>query len=110
MKKFPKGLRTDLNIGKHIKIGQITRSIERCFSDVAHLFYNGIGLRLMYTESEILISALVELQAKGVIALPIHDCIMVAKSDQDVASKAMLRAFKEISGQSGKVDIKNLES
>ncbi len=68
----------------------------------------GIGLELMHTESEILIKALLTLQSKGIVALPIHDCVVVSEDDQEVACKAMLDAFREVSGQNGKVDVKPL--
>lgn len=108
MKKFSKGMREALGVGKHVKVGDVTKVIERRFSEIAHLFYSSVGLELMHTESEILINALLRLQSKGVVALPIHDCVVVAESDQEVAQEEMLKAFKGVSGLSGKVDVKKL--
>lgn len=65
---------------------------------IAHLFGKGIGLRLMKTESEILLATLRELFAQGIPALPMHDGIMVPASRADAARRAMMRAAMEIVG------------
>ncbi len=62
------------------------------------VFETGIGLSLMFTESRILIAALLRLIDKGVPALPMHDGLMVARSKGGAAWDAMSAASEEILG------------
>ncbi|MEY9726268.1 hypothetical protein [Bradyrhizobium yuanmingense] len=61
---------------------------------IAHLFGKGLGFQLMRTESDMLIEVLTELAIAGVIALPLHDAVLVAESHAKVAHKAMTSVFK----------------
>jgi len=58
----------------------------------------GLGHRLMNTESRILIEALRLLAKQGVVALPLHDCVMVRRSKAPTAGEAMLDAAESITG------------
>lgn len=49
-------------------------------------------------ESEIMIGILMELKAQGIVALPIHDCIIVSEQHRDVGTQMMMRKFKEVVG------------
>jgi hypothetical protein len=62
---------------------------------IAHLFGGQYGMKFMFLESEILIDVLMELNCKGIVALPIHDCILVKESAQKTAKEVMLRIFKQ---------------
>lgn len=62
---------------------------------IAHLFGGQYGMKFMFLESEILIDVLLELNSKGIVALPIHDCILVKESTQKTAEEVMLRVFKQ---------------
>ncbi len=44
--------------------------------------------------------------AKGIVALPLHDGLMVAQSNAEAALQAMTSGAKEITGFSFPVDIK----
>ncbi|WP_459593574.1 hypothetical protein [Bradyrhizobium diazoefficiens] len=61
---------------------------------IAHLFGKGLGFQLMRIESDMLIEVLTELSAAGVIALPLHDAVLVAKSDAGVAQETMRAVFR----------------
>lgn len=62
---------------------------------IAHLFGGQYGMKFMFMESEILIDVLLELNSRGIAALPIHDCILVKESTQKTAKEVMLRVFKQ---------------
>jgi len=62
---------------------------------IAHLFGGQHGMKFMFLESEILIDVLLELNNKGIVALPIHDCILVKESAHKTAKEVMLRVFKQ---------------
>lgn len=56
---------------------------------IAPLFDTTVGFELMGLESEILVGILIELASRGVVALPMHDGIMVAVSNRDLAIETM---------------------
>ena len=53
-------------------------------------------------------ATLLELQGKGIVALPIHDCVVVAERDQATAREVMLSAFLRLEGQEAIVEIEGL--
>jgi hypothetical protein len=71
------------------------QEIKEFHKPIAHLFGGQYGMKFMFLESEILIDVLLELNSKGIVALPIHDCILVKESAQIVAKGVMLRVFKQ---------------
>jgi hypothetical protein len=54
-----------------------------------------IGMALMFTESQILLGCLNRLREGGIVALPLHDGILVAQSRTEEAEKAMREASIE---------------
>jgi hypothetical protein len=58
----------------------------------------GLGYRLMWQESEILLMALRELMEKDIPALGLHDGLLVPVSRTDTALQAMRAASKEVVG------------
>lgn len=65
---------------------------------ISHLFGTGIGLRLMFTESRIMVAALRILFGQAIVSMPVHDGMMVAKSKEAEAIRAMVRASVEVVG------------
>lgn len=65
---------------------------------IATLFEKDFGLDLMFTESNILLTALRGLMEEGIPALPMHDGIMVPKSKKATAKLVMKAASKAIVG------------
>ena len=55
----------------------------------------------MFRESEILIDTLLALIDQGVVALPIHDALVVPSGKVSVAKRVMLDAFKGQTGVGG---------
>ncbi len=87
---------------------QLFKDIFEFHAPIAHLFKQPLGTKLMFLESEILIDVLLELNQKGITALPIHDCVLVKESDAEVAKEVMLRIFNEHTGIEGSVEIEHL--
>jgi len=56
---------------------------------IAPLLDTDIGFELMAAESNLLVAVLLRLISEGVVALPMHDGLMVAQSKKALASKAM---------------------
>jgi hypothetical protein len=59
---------------------------------------SGIGMQLFRKESDILVDVLITLQAKGIVALPIHDAVVVRDDNSDKAKAVMKKVFKEHTG------------
>lgn len=101
--RFPRGARGTLP--KHWKFERVYRLIERHHAPIAHLFGSSRGLRYMYQESQILIRTLLELKSMGIVALPVHDCVLVTSSHGLTAKAVMEKAFKEVTGAPGIVEM-----
>jgi Sel1 repeat len=78
---------------KVTKLRDAIALVPQVHAPIAKLFGTGIGFKLMLTESEILIRALGHFAHKGITALPLHDSVLVAKSDATVAEEIMAEAF-----------------
>ena len=62
---------------------------------------------LMFIESEVVISTMQELMVKHQVpSLPVHDCIIVRKSDQELAMSVLSEQFMEIVGIKPRLKIK----
>jgi len=62
---------------------------------------------LMFIESEVIISTMQELMLKHQVpSLPVHDCIIVRKSDQELAMRVMSEQFKVIVGIEPRLKVK----
>ncbi|PZM08421.1 hypothetical protein [Rhizobium tubonense] len=94
-KKFQKGT----------KITDITEAIKRHHPAIADLFFEGIGHRIQFQESQIMVDILLKLKRLGIVALPIHDAILVATSAREAAGLVMLDVFSYHVGLPGMVDV-----
>ena len=104
MKRKPMG--TAKQFGKSMSLQEIEEPILRHHKPISSLFYTGLGLTLQFIESRVLVLSLRRLLAQGVVALPIHDCLLVARSATEIATQVMLDCFQEIAGVSGVVTAK----
>lgn len=68
--------------------------------------WSGIGLELMKTESDILVSILLELVSRGIGFVPLHDAVTVPESKAQQVHAIMLSTYREHTGQDAKVDSK----
>ncbi|NBB49775.1 hypothetical protein GVN24_15970 [Rhizobium sp. CRIBSB] len=94
--------------GAHRPAGSIVRSkikpkdavrlIEEYHIGIAHLFKAGRIGEIQYLESETLITALEMLRVDGVVALPIHDAILIPASSLEVGKRAMDNAAFKVLG------------
>ncbi len=65
---------------------------------IAHLFGSDCGVELMALESRILMAVLLDLAARGIPSLPLHDGIQTRVSDKEQALEAMRTASEQILG------------
>jgi len=59
----------------------------------------------MNLESQVLVAALLRLKDQGVVALPIHDCILVGEHRLGVARGALEEASAAVLGQCLRVEV-----
>ena len=58
---------------------QLLDALENHHRPVAPAFYTGAGLRLQRRDSDLLIGILRECQSEGIVALPVHDSLVVQR-------------------------------
>lgn len=104
MKRKPMG--TAKLFHKSLSVREIEDPILRHHAPIRGLFYTGFGLTLQFIESQVLILSLRRLLGREIVALPIHDCLLVARSVAGAATLVMLDCFKEIVGVQGVVTVK----
>lgn len=103
--KLPRGSASKLPEGT--TVDQVVEAIRLHHRPIAHYFCCGFGLKATYVESQILIKVLEALRDLGIVALPIHDCILVEDQHLVIAKEAMELMFQEVLGIKGVVTIEN---
>ena len=68
---------------------QAVELIKRTHGPIVHLFGRGLGYQLMWMESDILVSAMTILFKMGITALPLHDAVLVPRSQAEAAKDVM---------------------
>jgi hypothetical protein len=89
--RWPKG--TAELFPKGTKLREALETIQAVHAPIAPLFGTAIGFKLMLIESETLLMALGHLQRRGIVALPLHDSVLVAASEAETARDIMSDAF-----------------
>ncbi|MBO1906640.1 hypothetical protein KHP60_15660 [Microvirga sp. 3-52] len=62
---------------------------------IAHFFGSGRGHELQFRESEMMVEILLRLQAKDIVALPVHDAVIIPSYAEEVTRKVMSEVFLE---------------
>jgi hypothetical protein len=65
---------------------------------MAQILEKGLGLQLMFTESQIMVATLLDLCQRGITGLGMHDGLMVASQHASDAIAAMKQASRKIQG------------
>ena len=93
--RFPKN--TKKHCGK-LKLNTIIRAVKEKHSGIYPLMTSGIGMQMFRKESDLLMAVLLEMKDKGIVALPIHDAVIVADEHKELAKDIMIRVFREQTG------------
>lgn len=93
--KKPKGTKDKL---PKVNVEVLCDAVRETHPAIAALFNKDIGLELMHKESEILVAVMLELRRMGVVALPVHDAVVVSNSDTKVCSEVMTYTFLNVTG------------
>jgi hypothetical protein len=93
LKQRPKG--TKKLLPRHGTVQDVTADIRAHHRPIAHLLEQLVGHQVSYYESQIMVDLLLRLRDDGVVALPIHDAVVVASSAVEKAERAMRSVFRE---------------
>jgi len=88
---------------RHMTMTDIIRLISDYHSQIAPFFFSNRGLYVQFLESQILITLLTKLRDLGIVALPVHDAVIVSVEDSKQTEQVMLKVFLEATGIQGTV-------
>ncbi|MDA0319043.1 MAG: hypothetical protein O3A90_07110 [Proteobacteria bacterium] len=94
--RLPKGARK--YIPSRISLQDILSAIQNKHSKVYMLMTSNLGMQLFRKESDILVDVLLTLQKYDVVALPIHDAVLVADEDKETTITVMKEVFQKYTG------------
>ncbi|MFG5120659.1 hypothetical protein [Methylorubrum sp. POS3] len=100
----PKGTARTLPPGQCVT--ELADMLRDNHPDISPYFESGIGHHLQFLESEILIDVMIKLMEKGIVALPLHDAVMVPKSRIPEANTIMRNTFFHHTGLNIDLSIK----
>ena len=104
--KVPKGTRKLLPAS--CSMSDILRAVQLKHSNIFSLMTSDIGMELFRKESDILVNVLLTLKGKGIVALPIHDAVIVKEEDKQETIIVMKDVFKEHTGLTPNVTLDKL--
>ena len=105
LKRMPKGARK--TIPSSISLARVMSAIRAKHGAVAQKFYGGVGMQLMRLESDILVEVLLAANREGIVALPVHDAVLVRTSHQDRAVEIMIKVFQDHTGLTPEVSVES---
>lgn len=101
LSRFPKETRS--LFPARVSLAEVVELLEEAHAPIRQLFFTGVGHRAQFVESEILVDVLLELKRQGVVGLPVHDAVIVARSVVPLVTEIMLEVFKDHTGMDGLV-------
>ena len=96
LKRMPQGARK--TIPTRIPLAKVMDAIQQRHPEIAQRFGGGIGLQLMRLESDILLDVLLTLKDRQIVALPVHDAVLVNASHEQEAKQVMIEVFHQQTG------------
>jgi len=96
---------TSRHFHRSMSIREIEEPIIRHHRPIRALFYTGFGLTMQFIESQVLVRCLLRLIDQQLIALPVHDCLVVPRSSAETTRQLMLDTFEEMVGVQGAVNL-----
>lgn len=96
MVRLPPDLKAEL--GEGWSGSRVTAAVQSRHYAIAPLFGQGIWPRLMFTESQIMVEVMLELIRRGIVALPIHDGLLVGLPHADVCAEVMRSMAMKVTG------------
>lgn len=94
--RFPAGTR-GLMPGR-FRYQDIIEAIRRHHHLIADHFFTGVGVDLMVDEADLMVDLLLDLKAQGIVALPIHDAVLVKEDRAEETEATMKQVFRSRTG------------
>jgi hypothetical protein len=105
-RRTPKEKSDDIQVyPADIDIDELLDILEAGHRPIAGFFGSGIGHSLQFMESEVLMRILGALEERGVVGLPIHDCVVVPRSAIERTKEIMAKVTREETGISIPVSV-----
>ena len=95
-RRLPKGSREHLP--SRINLRDILRAVEKKHPVIFPLMTSGIGMQLFRKESDILVEVLEALRSQAIVALPVHDAVIVMEEHKQTTITIMKKVFKDHTG------------
>lgn len=100
--RWPTGTAKDFG---GMKLTDAVAAIYSAHKPIAHLFGTGVGHKLAFMESTILVEVLTRLRFMNIVALPLHDAVLVAQSNGEIAKHEMEETFMTALGGISRVPV-----
>ena len=81
-----------------INLRDILRAVEKQHPVIFPLMTSGIGMQLFRKESNILVEVLEALRSEGIVALPVHDAVIVMEEHKQTTIMIMKKVFRDLTG------------
>lgn len=94
--RLPKGVRK--HIPTAISLTDILTAVEQKHPVIFSLMNSNRGMQLFRKESDIQVDVLLTLRERDVVALPIHDAVLVADEDKETAVRVMKEVLQKHTG------------
>lgn len=103
--RLPRGARK--TIPKTISLRDVMEAVGERHPLIADRFGAGIGMQIMRLEADVLVHVLLALKDKNIVALPIHDAVLVNGNHEAEAKYVMIRVFREKVGLTPEVSVEH---
>ena len=95
-RRLPKGSRE--HFPSRINLRDILSAVEKKHPVIFPLMTSGIGMQLFRKESDILVEVLEALRSQAIVALPVHDAVIVMEEHKQTTITIMKKVFKDHTG------------
>ena len=95
-RRLPKGSRE--HFPSRINLRDILSAVEKKHPVIFPLMTSGIGMQLFRKESDILVEVLEALRSEGIVALPVHDAVIVMEEHKQTTITITKKVFKDHTG------------
>jgi hypothetical protein len=79
-------------------IAELITALAEAHGPIARHFGSGVGHHLQFLESTILVKVLLHLRRAGIVGLPVHDALIVRRSNAEEAKAKMMELAREVVG------------
>ncbi len=104
--RMPKGVRQAFP--KYVSVKEVVRLIHETHPALKKFFHTNIGHRVQFLESETMVALLLALQDQDIVALPIHDAVIVPRPSKTTVIQTMLSIFHQYTGIEGLVTVEGI--